>query len=113
MSTPSYLHIFNLLDFADDLTTRILAGDPDNSSYFLTLVYIEDILDSYGRSFVPTTAREAGCSEDEAQALKNEAASRMDALRHTLSELVNTYDFDRTMDEASRRFASEWHKRPA
>ncbi len=110
MNIQSYEHVFNLLNFADELTGRIKPGNPDNDNYFMTLVYVEDILDKYGRDFVLRAAQESGHSADEASAMMHQAAARMDSLRQTISSFAQLYDFNEVLDSKAKQFKREWHK---
>lgn len=110
MNKQPYEHIFNLLDFADELAGRIKPGNPDNGNYFMTLVYVEDILDKFGRGFVLTTVQESGRSNDEADNLMHQATTRMDSLRQTIRQFAQLYDFDEVLDNKAKQLKREWHK---
>jgi hypothetical protein len=110
MTKQKYSHIFNLLDFADELINRIKPGELDNGNYFMTLVYIEDVLDTYGRGFVLTTARESGHSDNEASALMYTATARMDLLRQAINDLSQVYDFNDVLDGKAERFRRDWRR---
>ena len=110
MQGSAYMHIFNLLDFADEIAGRITPEASNKEQYFMTLVYIEDILDKYGRSFVRQEAIRAGLPDEESNSLTSEVNRRMDELRTTLAQLVQQYDFDTTLDHKISQFQREWRK---
>lgn len=112
MPKESYRYIFDLLDFADDIIAQISPEDADKEMHFMTLVYIEDILDKYGRGLVVESGRATGLSEDDIANLKYSANERMDAMRKTLAELVKQHDFDSTLDGKIEQFKREWRKVP-
>lgn len=111
MDNRPYEYIFNVLDFADELAGRIKPDNPDNSNYFMTLVYVEDILDKFGRGFVLKMATESGHSSDEANNLMHQTTTRLDTLRQKISGFVQSYDFDETLDNKAEQLKREWHKR--
>ncbi|MCW1908767.1 MAG: hypothetical protein KIH63_005505 [Candidatus Saccharibacteria bacterium] len=105
---PSSDYIFTLLDFADDLAPRITDEEMFKHQYFITLIQIEYVLDSYGRGLVLYEARERGLPN--AEALFKEAERRMDALRLTIRRLAQTYDFDDTLREYTDMILRDWKR---
>lgn len=107
---PSSDYIFTLLDFADELVPRINDGEMFKHQYFMTLIQIEYVLDSYGRGLVLYEAREQG--RPDAEALFKEAERRMDALRLTIRRLAQTYDFDDTIRQYTEMISRDWKRLP-
>jgi len=65
-SKPLYQYIFDMLNYAEELTKHISPDEPDSSNYFMTLVYIEDILNKYGRGLVRQSAYEVSRNSSKA-----------------------------------------------
>lgn len=107
---PSSDYIFTLLDFADDLVARITDEEMFKHQYFITLIQIEYVLDSYGRGLVLYEAKEQG--RPDADALFKEAERRMDALRLTIRRLAQTYDFDDALRQYTDMIARDWKRLP-
>lgn len=106
---PIYEYIFDLLDYADDLAELIPSVDNyERNQYFVTLVYIEDILDIYGRGLVLHSANDH--EEGTGRELMSKATKRMDELRGKIHNLMHLYEFDPSLDEASKRIATRWRK---
>lgn len=106
---PTYEYIFDLLDYADDLVELIpTVDDFERNQYFVTLVYIEDILDIYGRGLVLHSANDK--EEGTGRELMGKATKRMDELRDKIHSLMRLYEFDSSLDEASKRIATRWRK---
>lgn len=110
MSKYAYQYIFDLLDFADYLINQIDSNDFDRAMYFTTLVYIENILDVYGRGLVVDSARTAGFSENDVADLKRRANDRLDTLRKALAHFVEKYDFDSVLDDHGEDLKKRWRK---
>lgn len=104
---PLYKYIFDMLDYAEIISTKIKPGDHDNNNYFMTLVYVEDILDKYGRGLVIDSANESGQDGSELLKLANE---RMDKLRKTIRNLSQVYDFDEILINRGKGLYQDWHK---
>ena len=102
-----YEYITELLDFAEKITLRIVPGEFENSSYFMTLVYIEDILDKYGRGMISMTAADAGL---DGHAMLAEANRRMDSLRKTISELNSAHEYDEALKSRAIELTKNWVK---
>lgn len=101
--------LFQLYDFADILADKIEHGTSDNlGAQFLTLVYIEQIFDMYGRDLISQSAREA--SLDSGVAL-SEAHRRIDLLRARIQNLVETHNFNESLRQASEKILHEWSKK--
>ena len=109
---PLYQYIFDLLDYADELAKLILSGGQDNNNYFMTLVYIEDILDKYGRGLVLDSAKEYVPQGVDPSGLLKIATQRMDALRKTIRIYAQQYDFDETLKARGESMYQDWHKLP-
>ena len=102
--------LFQLYDYADSLAEQIQPGNQDNGNYFLTLVMIEGFFDRVGRGEIHKSAGEAEGQGLDAHQSLSEAHRRIDLLRSKIAALRDTYDFDETLDYASRQLAIDWHK---
>jgi hypothetical protein len=107
---PLYQYIFDMLDYADVITAKITPEEHDKDNYFMTLVYVEDILDKYARGLVLQSATESG--QDGSMYLKL-ATDRMDGLRRTIRKLSQLYDFDEILRKRGDSLYQDWHKLPA
>lgn len=105
MNKPLYQYIFDMLDYADALIPLIQPNESDNGNYFMTLLYIEDILDSYGRSFVRHSADASG---EDGQIHMVNATRRMDELRTNIQELATTFDFEETIRLKNESMTRNW-----
>lgn len=103
--------LFQLYDYADYLADQIKPGNPDNESYFLTLIFIEKFFDRTGRSEVSKAAKESEGDELDSRKSLAEAHKRIQLLRGRIRALAQEYDFDKTLDRAGREIANEWRKR--
>ncbi len=111
MEKPLYEYLFELLDFSDKLLELMPDENWDNS-YFMTLVYIEDVFDKYGRGMVLQSAQDSGKSYDEARSLMSEANKRMDTLRSAIRKLAQERDYDETLKNRSEELVRNWVKLP-
>ena len=102
-----YEHIAELLDFAEVVAKRIVPGEFDNNNYFMTLVYVEDILDTYGRAVVSRSADENNL---DGHALKGDASRRMEALRSTIARLNSDHAFDEALVQSAGRLVKNWKR---
>jgi len=104
--------LFKLYDYADHLADQIQPDGDNfrNNNYFLTLVMIEKFFDRIGRGEISEAAKESGCDELDSSKSLSEAHRRIDLLRDRIYRLVQEYDFDETLDYASRQLAVDWHK---
>lgn len=107
---PLYQYVFDMLDYADAISVKITPEEYDKNNYFMTLVYVEDILDKYARGLVRESAAESG--QDGSAYLKL-ATERMDRLRKVIRRLSQTYDFDEILSKKGESFYLDWHKLPA
>lgn len=112
VSKPLYQYIFDLLDYADAIAERISPSEPEKNNYFMTLVYIEDILDKYGRGLVVQSSREAGEDEADSRELLKRANQQMDALRKKIRLYSQQYDFDEVLSSRGKLMYEDWHKLP-
>lgn len=108
---PMYQRIIELLDFADEIGDLIQQDDFDKNSYFMTLIYVEDILDKYGRGLAPQSARDAMLTEEQVSELRKHLNARLDALRIRIRNFSQAYDFDEAIAERSRGMLRDWSKR--
>jgi len=106
-----YLYMSDLLDFAEQVSTRIQQDEFDNNSYFMTLVYVEDILDKYGRGLASQSAREAGFAEEQILAIRRDLNIRLETLRAQIRDLSQLYNFDQAMVERSQSMIKDWQKK--
>ena len=104
-SKPMYQYIFDMLEYADKIATLIQPGNSDNGNYFMTLIYIEDILDKYGRGLVFTSANEIG---EDGHELMIAATQRMDHLRATLHDLMITGQYNDVLETRCRTMVRDW-----
>lgn len=100
-------YIFGLLDFADELEALLHTEQFDRNSYLMTLIYIEDILDKYGRGMAQHSGNEVGL---DGKALLSEATKRMDRLRAKIRAAVQTYDFDQELLQRTEEMQRNWRK---
>lgn len=109
--------LFTLYDYADTVAELIqpeIQGSigaraqthHDNAKFFLTLIYIEWIFDTYGRDLISRAATES--RELDAQASLSEAHRRIDLLRQRIDSLAHQYDFNADIDRALARLATDW-----
>jgi hypothetical protein len=106
-----YQRIIELLDFADEISSLIRQDDFDKNSYFMTLVYVEDILDKYGRGLASQSARDAALTEEQTAEIRKYLNMRLDELRLRIRDYSQTYDFDEVIAERSRGMLRDWSKR--
>jgi hypothetical protein len=107
-----YEYIFTMMDYGDRLAEMINlndAGNIDNGNYFISLVYIEDMLDKYARGLVLHSSEEAGLDGSEQLKLANQ---RMDQLRANIRRFVQQGEFDDLLQKRGRQFYEDWHKLP-
>jgi hypothetical protein len=107
---PPIEYVFTLLDFADELVPRIKDDEMFMHQYFITLIQIEYVLDSYGRGLVRYAARDEGRAD--AEELFTVAEQRMDALRVQLRVAAQTHDFDDTIREYTEMVSRDWKRLP-
>lgn len=112
---PKQIHdfLFQLYDYADYLADRIEAGDPESRMFFLTLVFIEKMFDTYGRGLVSESAEEANDPTlDRSESLK-EAHRRIDVLRARIDQLAKINNYDNVLEDYGHQLTAEWpHSRP-
>lgn len=108
---PLYQYIFEMLDYADRIAALIQPGQRDNENYFMTLIYIEDILDKYGRSIAYHDSSENGDDVDGHDRLVL-ATKRMDLLREQIRYFSQAYDFDEVIQVRGEGMYRNWHRRP-
>ena len=105
---PMYEYIDDLLDYSDELIALIQPENFENPNYFMSLIYIEDILDKYGRGLVSKSANEDGL---DGHALLVKANRRMDELRKSIRSLSEAHDFDDIIKERATQMVTNWVKR--
>jgi hypothetical protein len=104
-----YDFLFDLYDYADYIAGEIQPGNADNASYFMTLIYIEDIMDTYGRGLIHTTAiNSADPGIDPSEAL-HEAHRRIDLLRERILSLKTEYNLGATVQQFTDKINRNWH----
>lgn len=86
--------LFQLYDYADYLAQNIRPeNNPiDNNNYFMSLIYIEEMMDSYGRGLIMKAAHD----DENYEQYRDEAHRRIGILRSKITELRNTYEFTDT-----------------
>lgn len=102
-----HVFLFQLYDYADYLAGKIQPGNSDNGNYFISLLYIEEMMDSYGRSLICASAKDAGA--DESAAL-SEAHRRIDLLRGRIQSLYQEFDFDEILERKTEKLLRDWHR---
>lgn len=107
-----FQYIFEMLDYGDEISKLIQPDGRDNDSYFMTLVYIERILDNYGRGLVRQSARAVGYDDQQVNALVSEANVRMDILRKAIRAYSQMYNFDDSLKTWGEGMYRDWHKLP-
>jgi hypothetical protein len=113
LDDPKQLHVFlfELYDFAYLLSTKMLDTNKPyatEASFYPFMVYIEDIMDSYGRQLILESAKDANLDAEES--LK-EAHARLDTLREMLNNLKELPPVVDAVDEASKRIKNNWGTR--
>jgi hypothetical protein len=106
-----YQRIIELLDFADEISDLIQQDDFDKNSYFMTLVYVEDILDKYGRGLASQSARDTALTEEQTSEIRKHLNARLDALRLRIRNFSQFYNFDDAITERSQGMLRDWGKR--
>ena len=102
--------LVELLDFADEITGLVQKNEFDKNSYFMTLIYVEDILDKYGLGLASDSAREDGLTEEQVSEIRVLLNTRLEVLRATIRNFSQTYDFDKTISERGKEMLRDWHK---
>jgi len=108
---PMYQYMAELLDFAEEISARIHQDEFENESYFMTLIYIEDILDKYGRGLASRSARDRGLTKEQILTVRIDLNTRLEALRAKIRNLSQAYDFDQAMTERAQSIIRDWQKR--
>lgn len=101
-------HIINLLDYAERLIGLIEEDENDRDNYFITLVYIEDIIDTYGRSMVHRSIIDSDIDDD--GSTKDQVNKRLDELRSNIKSLVEKYDFNDALQSHTHKLMDTWSK---
>lgn len=108
---PLHQHIYDLLDFSDSLQALMQESpdERDNFNYLTTLIYIEDVLDKYGRGFAHVENNHRGSEEVDTREFNSRVTSRMDELRRFIRTYIDANPA--VKDEIKRRMshvASDW-----
>ena len=106
-----YQRMIELLDFADEISDMIQSDDSDRNSYFMTLIYVEDILDKYGRGLASQSAHDFALAEEQITEIRVYLNTRLEALRSRIRDLSQTYDFDEVITERGQGMLRDWRKR--
>jgi hypothetical protein len=106
-----YQRMIELLDFADEIGDLIRQDDFDKNSYFMTLIYVEDILDKYGRGIASHSARDTALTEEQISEIRKHLNARLDALRSRIRNFSQAYNFDDVITERSQGMLRDWSKR--
>lgn len=113
LDDPKQLHdfLFNLYEFADVLSAKI----PDPQQPYATdamlypfMVYIEDIMDLYGRQLVVEAAKDAGL---DSEVSLREAHAKLDVLREVMAKLKQIPPAVEAVDRAALRIKNNWGTR--
>ncbi|HSX35358.1 MAG TPA: hypothetical protein VLH84_00315 [Patescibacteria group bacterium] len=105
---PLFEQVLGLLDFANDIASKITTDEHDKNSYFMTLVYVEDILDIYGRMLIMRSASESGVSEAGISDLSRSANERLNKLRGQIRQFSQQYDFDDVLKSKGESMYRDW-----
>ena len=111
---PTYKKIINLLDFAEEL---IPLADPVGPEYmdanpiFMTLVHIEEVLDTYGRGMAHRSMVDTGVDSDQIAEASSSINKRINELRNHIRELAQTHNFDQALKDSAEEAYKNWHKR--
>lgn len=108
---PLYQHVFNLLDYTDEITALLQPDAEDKNSYFMTLLYIEGMLDSYARGFVASKYLGTDFTEDDIFAIRKDLNSRVEALRSTIRSFAQMYNFDDVIIDTNNELYKRWRKK--
>ncbi len=98
-------HLLSLFDYADQLCSLIVTNDTKTRNYFMTLVYIEDIIDSYGRDILFTHSSQ----NEDAEKSRETINRRLESLRKSIRTLSQMYNFDETLRQHSQALLT-WSK---
>lgn len=105
---------YNKLDSLKALVAdaqKIHDEQPTERSFALRiLIYVEDILDK-GRSEIIASARAAGLSPDQVDALRHDANTFMDNLRSYIRQIVQQGDYDEELRRLGEQHVKDWAKR--
>lgn len=99
--------LFQLFDYADYLVEEINPNNPDNNNYFMSLIYIEDMMDKYGRGLISKTGRELNPEDTESL---EDAHRRIDYLREKINLLKDIYDFNGVVSKRSDSLIRDWDR---
>jgi hypothetical protein len=113
LDDPRQLHdfLFELYDFAYLLSTKMLDSNKPyatDASFYPLMVYIEDIMDTYGRQLILESAKAANLDEEESL---REAHARLDTLREMMKKLREIPLVIDAVDVASKRIKNNWGTR--
>lgn len=97
--------LFKLYDYADYLAGEVEKDSLDRDSYFISMLYVEAMMDTYGRGLISQSAKESG--KDQSAALA-EAHRRIDLLRQQIDSLRHKYNFDEAIKQAGDRIKRDW-----
>jgi hypothetical protein len=103
-------YIFSTYDFADVLVKKIQNEEEteNRQHFFLTLLYIEKIMDVYGRELIVRNAHEIQDASIDPDALLTEAHKRIDALRKHIHTFLDTREFTSTFQESGTAITRNW-----
>lgn len=100
-----YDFLFRLYDYADHLADSIKPNNPDNNNFYISLIYIEEMMDSYGRGLINETAHQI--NQNDRDSLK-EAHRRIDLLRQRINQLRDEFDFDDVVTGKTEKLLRDW-----
>ncbi len=111
---PTYKKIINLLDFAEELIPLADPGGPeymDANPIFMTLVHIEEVLDTYGRGMAHRSMVDTGIDSDQIAEASSSINKRLNELRNQIRVLAQTHNFDQALKDSAEEAYKNWHKR--
>lgn len=104
-------NILQIAEFGNELSKRILNNQVDESerdNYLITIIYIEDILDKYGRGMVVHEGESAGLTDDECKTLKKQVTENMDSIRENVKKLAELHDYQDLLKKRLEGILQQW-----
>ena len=83
----------------------------DANPIFMTLVHIEEVLDTYGRGMAHRSMVDTGVDSDQIAEASSSINKRLNELRNHIRELAQKHDFDQALKDSAEEAFKNWHKR--
>ncbi len=90
-----------LIAFGDEIVRRLELEPQERDNYFMTLVYIEDILDKYGRG-------SAWIGADQSHRMM--VNKKMNDIRGVIRKYSQDYNFDEVLRAKGEQIYRGWHR---